>query len=295
MSETALRIRVLSAIAEVSAPAWNACAAGPLRRDLESVCERAPAASDRVSAEPSNPFVTHEFLHALEASGSAVARTGWQPRHLVIEDDDAGVVGAAPCYLKSHSRGEYVFDWGWAEAYERAGGAYYPKLQVSVPFTPAVGPRLMVRAGADAQVVRGGLAAGLVELCRMRRASSAHVTFLPESEWELLGSRGFLQRTHQQFHWENAGYANFDDFLDALAARKRKAVRRERRDALANGISVQWLTGAALTVDGFKHQQRVIAAPFRIERQDFRLCLRHVLGGVTHGLHGPVRYLHSVW
>lgn len=247
MSETALRIRVLSAIAEVSAPAWNACAAGPLRRDLESVCERAPAASDRVSAEPSNPFVTHEFLHALEASGSAVARTGWQPRHLVIEDDDAGVVGAAPCYLKSHSRGEYVFDWGWADAYERAGGSYYPKLQVAVPFTPATGPRLLARADQQVEQVRSGLAAGFAELCRLHDASSVHVTFLTEPEWQLLGAAGWLQRTDQQFRWENAGYAGFGDFLATLASRKRKAIRRERTAALDNGISVHWLTGADLT------------------------------------------------
>src|SRR5262249_32203677 len=154
-------------------------------------------------AEAYNPFISHAFLNALEASGSATARTGWKPQHLVAEDADGAVVGVVPCYLKSHSRGEYVFDRGWAEAYEHAGGAYYPKLQVSVPFTPATGRRLLVRPGERADDIRGGLAAGLVELCRLREASSVHITFAPVEECKLLGERGFLRRTDQQFHWEN--------------------------------------------------------------------------------------------
>ncbi len=152
-----------------------------------------------------------------------------------------------PCYVKSHSRGEYVFDRGWAEAYERVGGAYYPKLQVAVPFTPVTGPRLLVRAGSQADTVRAALAAGLVELCGQLEASSVHVTFLPEAESRFLATQGFLQRTDQQFHWENAGYAGFEDFLSALAARKRKTIRRERKQALEAGISVHWLTGSDLT------------------------------------------------
>ncbi len=127
-----------------------------------------------------NPFISHEFLHALEASASATARTGWQPQHLLAERPDGTLLGAVPCYLKSHSRGEYVFDRGWAEAYERAGGDYYPKLQVSVPFTPATGRRLLVRPGPDADAARAALSAGLVELCRRHEASSVHVTFMPE-------------------------------------------------------------------------------------------------------------------
>jgi len=152
-----------------------------------------------------------------------------------------------PCYVKSHSRGEYVFDRGWAEAYERVGGSYYPKLQVAVPFTPATGPRLLVRPGPQADAVRAALADGLVELCRQLGTSSVHVTFLPEAEWRFLATHGFLQRTDQQFHWENAGYSCFEDFLSALAARKRKAIRRERKAALEDGISVHWLTGSDLT------------------------------------------------
>jgi uncharacterized protein len=194
-----------------------------------------------------NPFIAHDFLSALEASGSAVARAGWQPQHLVAESEGGGIVGVVPCYLKSHSHGEYVFDRGWAEAYERAGGSYYPKVQVSVPFTPVTGRRLLVRPGPEADAVQAGLAAGLMELCRLRDASSAHLTFLTETEWRFLGAHGFLQRTDQQFHWENAGYTCFDDFLAALAARKRKAIRRERRDAIPPGVTVEWLTGSDLT------------------------------------------------
>jgi uncharacterized protein len=248
MTGTDLRIRVLPSIAEVSAVAWNACAdpVDPAPELVEPVCDRADSNSQVARY---NPFISHEFLSALEASKSATGRTGWQPQHLVAETEDGRMVGAAPCYLKSHSRGEYVFDWGWAEAYEQAGGSYYPKLQVSVPFTPATGPRLLVHPAADAAMVRTALAAGLVELTRIRDASSAHVTFLPRADWDLLGRHGFLQRTDQQFHWENAGYGDFEDFLGALASRKRKLIRRERREAVVAGISLHWLTGSDLTED----------------------------------------------
>jgi uncharacterized protein len=255
VSPTDLRIRVVPAIRDIPAAAWDACA-NP--GDGEAAAEGPPlsaegappcpaAAHTSLQAEAYNPFISHAFLEALEVSASATARTGWQPQHLVAESEDGAVVGVVPCYLKSHSRGEYVFDRGWAEAYEHAGGDYYPKLQVSVPFTPATGRRLLVRPGPDAEAIRGGLAAGLVELCRLREASSVHVTFAPENECALLGARGFLRRTDQQFHWENHGYAAFDDFLAALASRKRKAIKRERRDAVCAGIEVQWLTGAELT------------------------------------------------
>jgi len=228
-----LRIRVLPSLADVPAAAWDACAN--------------PGAATGSSAFAYNPFISHDFLWSLEKSSSSVARTGWQPQHLVAEDPNGEVLGVTPCYLKSHSRGEYVFDRGWAEAYERAGGDYYPKLQVSVPFTPATGRRLLAAPGHRSHEVESALAQGLIELARLREASSAHVTFMPEREWQALAERGFLQRTDQQFHWENAGYATFDDFLGALAARKRKVLKRERRDALANGITVDWLTGSDLT------------------------------------------------
>src|ERR1043166_4151461 len=230
---TGLRIRVLPSLADFPTAAWDACA------NLGT-----PPGS---SALPYNPFISHAFLASLEASGSAIAGTGWQPQHLVAETEGGDVLGVAPCYLKSHSRGEYVFDRGWAEAYEHAGGSYYPKLQVSVPFTPATGRRLLARPGPGADDVRAGLAAGLVELCRLRDASSVHVTFAPVEECQLLGERGFLRRTDQQFHWQNGGYPTFDDFLAALASRKRKAIKRERREAVCAGIEIAWLTGADLT------------------------------------------------
>ncbi len=221
----ALRIRALPAIGDIAAASWDACAGG----------------------DGANPFTRHAFLAALETSKSATARTGWQPQHLVAETADRDIIGVAPCYLKSHSRGEYVFDRGWAEAFEHAGGSYYPKLQVTVPFTPATGRRLMVAPGADVDATRSALAGGLIELARLRDTSSVHVTFMTQAEWRALGERGFLLRTDQQFHWDNAGFATFDDFLAALSSRKRKTIRRERRDALSPGIEVVWLTGADLT------------------------------------------------
>jgi hypothetical protein len=225
MSTLEITIRAVDALADVSAAAWNAC------------------------ANPSgyNPFTSYEFLASLEKSGSVRGRSGWQPMHVVAEDGDGRLLGAVPCYVKSHSQGEYVFDHGWAEAYERAGGDYYPKLQVSVPFTPATGRRLLVAPGPQAERVAGALADTLADLCRRSNASSVHVTFPTEPEWRLLGARGYLQRTHRQFHWENSGYGNFETFLGALASRKRKTIRREREQALAPGITVHWLTGSDLT------------------------------------------------
>jgi predicted N-acyltransferase len=224
-----ITLEAISSVSQITADEWNACA----------------------SADDSyNPFVSHAFFAALEASGSAVARTGWAPRHLVARMGDR-VVGIVPCYLKNHSQGEYVFDHGWADAYARAGGSYYPKLQATVPFTPATGPRLLVRDGVDATRVRESLAGGLVALCGLTQASSVHVTFAREDEWTFLAERGFLQRTDQQFHWRNEGYGAFEDFLATLASRHRKGIRRERRDALANGITIHHLTGDDITPDAW--------------------------------------------
>jgi len=231
-----LTLRVVPAIAECDAAAWDACA-NPVSQQGE------PSSQDTGY----NPFISYDFLHALEASGSATARTGWQPQHILAEAADGAILGVVPCYLKSHSRGEYVFDRGWAEAYERAGGSYYPKLQVSVPFTPATGRRLLVRPSPEAEKIRDSLTAGLIELCRRHEASSVHITFMPQGDCERLVEHGFLHRTDQQFHWENGGYPTFEAFLEALSARKRKTIRRERRDALAPGITVHWLSGPDLT------------------------------------------------
>ena len=241
-------LRVAKSISEVAAEAWDACANPAACAQGNGGAHLAPTSfQDFELAEQYNPFISHEFLSSLESSQSVGGRSGWQPLHLLAEDTNGTLVGAVPCYVKSHSRGEYVFDHGWAEAYERAGGNYYPKLQVSVPFTPATGRRLLVRPGPQADAVRGALADSLIDICRRSDASSAHVTFPTQAEWDLLGSRGFLKRTHQQFHWENAGYNSFDAFLAALASRKRKTIRREREDALSAGVSVHWLTGSDLT------------------------------------------------
>jgi uncharacterized protein len=241
-----LSLRVVNCIGEVDAAAWDACAnPGSPEQGVRGTCR--PGSRQSTFETDYNPFVSHNFLSALELSQSVRGRVGWQPMHLLAEDATGTLLGVVPCYAKSHSRGEYVFDHGWAEAYERAGGSYYPKLQVSVPFTPATGPRLLVRPGPQAQALRTALADALVDICRRSHASSVHVTFPTEPEWNLLGARGFLKRTHQQFHWENAGYDSFESFLAALASRKRKVIRREREDALAAGVSVHWLTGADLT------------------------------------------------
>lgn len=199
------------------------------------------------SAFSYNPFISHAFLSSLEDSGCAVQRTGWLGQHLRLEAADGTLLGAVPCYLKNHSQGEYVFDHGWADAFERAGGRYYPKLQASVPFTPATGPRLLVRRDVDAGPVRLALAEGLKALTERLGASSVHVTFATGADVETLGNRGFLRRTDQQFHFFNRDYASYDDFLATLASRKRKALKRERREALSAGIEIDWLTGRDLT------------------------------------------------
>lgn len=254
-----LRLTVASGIGEVSRAEWDACANPPADSD-DGQRDRAPRPPGQVGATPAtaqkttretlyNPFLSHDFLAALEESKSVGGRTGWQVQHVLAHSADGTLVAAVPCYAKSHSRGEYVFDRGWAEAYERAGGSYYPKLQVAVPFTPATGRRLLVRPDQDTDAIFRALGQGLIEISRLAGASGVHVTFATERECRALGELGYLQRTDQQFHWENPGYAGFDDFLAALSSRKRKTIRRERHDALENGITVHWLTGKDLTED----------------------------------------------
>ena len=220
-------VEVVPGIADIPAAAWDACA------------NPDPAVS--------NPFLAHAFLRALEEAGSVGGRSGWTPRHLVLKDASQAIVGCAPCYLKSHSQGEYVFDRSWADAYERAGGQYYPKLQIAVPFTPVPGRRLLTRPGPDAEANEARLAEAAVKLVERSDLSGVHITFASEGEWERLGKGGFLQRTDQQFHWSNAGYGTFEDFLASLASRKRKAVRKERAEAVATGLTIQWLRGRDIT------------------------------------------------
>ncbi|KPF72974.1 hypothetical protein IP69_02810 [Bosea sp. AAP35] len=230
-----MRVRVATSLKAVPAAAWNACA-------WSDAPERSPAGHDR-----ENPFICHEFLRALEESGCVGGRSGWSPAYLLVEDEAGALLAATPSYLKSHSQGEYVFDHGWADAYERAGGRYYPKIQVAAPFTPATGPRLLVAAGGRAKEARAGLIAGLEALRDQTEASSVHVTFAQEPEIASLREAGYLERHDLQFHWQNEGFSAYDDFLATLASRKRKALKRERREALSNGITVEVLSGADLT------------------------------------------------
>ncbi len=219
--------RIAGRASEIGQAAWNACA------------------NPESSADP-HPFTRYEFFAACEDSGSATARTGWRPAHIVIEHGGR-IVGLLPTYLKNHSQGEYVFDSAWADALERAGVDYYPKLQASVPFTPATGPRLLVAAGADVEATREALLATGATAVKQLGASSLHITFLTEAEWRQAGELGFLQRTDQQFHWENRGYRTFDDFLGELASAKRKNLRKERAAVREAGVEFEWLSGSDLT------------------------------------------------
>jgi len=215
----------------------------PARIDVVHDITQVPAAAWDACAGTGNPFLSHPFLAALEDSESATAETGWLPHHLVLHDGEDRVAGCVPLYVKGHSFGEYVFDHGWAHAFERAGGTYYPKLQVAVPFTPVTGPRLLVRGDVDTDSVRDALITGLQTVCERLQLSSVHVTFPTEAEWERFGQHEWLRRTGQQYHWFNHGYDSFDDFLADLASRKRKAIRKERRQATESGIRLRVLTG----------------------------------------------------
>ena len=218
-----MTVRLADGVSGIGAAAWNAC-----------------ANPDNL-ADP-HPFTRFEFFEALEASGSASARAGWQPAHLVLEEKGA-VVGIMPAYLKSHSQGEYVFDHAWADALARAGGDYYPKLQCSVPFTPVTGRRILTRdAGNRALLLKAGKAA-----TDQIGASSLHITFLEKAEWEAAGREGYLLRNDRQFHWHNRGYADFDQFLGALSSSKRKNLRKERASVVQDGITFDWLTGRDIT------------------------------------------------
>ncbi|WP_018699111.1 GNAT family N-acetyltransferase [Amorphus coralli] len=240
---SALVLQAVEGVSAVDADDWNRLANPGWRREDGGLL------ADGTPPHPYDPFVDHDFLCALEETGCVGPEAGWYARPLLIRSADDTLVAAAPAYLKTHSQGEYVFDHGWADAFERAGGHYYPKLQVSVPFTPATGPRLLVRPGQDAADLRQHLAEGLVAFAHQAEASSVHVTFLREDEWEVLAGRGYLPRTDVQFHWEDRGYGDFEGFLAALSSRKRKQIRRERRDALAAGLKIEWVTGDALGED----------------------------------------------
>lgn len=221
-----LSIHVMSSIHDIDYSQWDRCAGTHLPN--------------------SNPFVRHAFLATLEDSGSVTTSTGWKPQHLILRSPKGTIVGCAPLYLKDHSYGEYVFDWGWANAYERAGGSYYPKLQCSVPFTPATGPRLLVSdefSEKRGQELKKLLLGSMVELADQTGVSSLHITFPTEQDFKLITKAGLLPRIGQQFHWKNEGYDSFDAFLDELSSRKRKNIRKEREKALESGVKIITLTG----------------------------------------------------
>src|ERR1700687_5193279 len=255
MASSEITLEAVSSISQIPAEDWDACANPRPKPGARNGLDRlaSPNAANNSCTDLTysyNPLVSHAFFSALEESGSACARTGWGPRHLLARLDGA-IAGIVPCYLKSHSQGEYVFDRGWADAYERAGGRYYPKLQAAVPFTPAAGPRLLIPNGVDSDRIRIALASGLVALCGVTKASSVHVTFAREAEWKFLAGQGFLQRNDQQFHWHNQGYGSFEDFLTTLNSRHRKVILRERREALASGITIHALNGSDITEDAW--------------------------------------------
>ncbi|UFN51172.1 GNAT family N-acetyltransferase [Roseomonas sp. OT10] len=209
-----------------------------------------PPADWDACAGPDNPFVSHAFLLALEESGSVGGRSGWLPQHAALRGPDGRLLAVAPAYAKAHSYGEYVFDHAWAHAFEQAGGRYYPKLLVAVPFSPVPGPRLLTRPGSG--LPPAALAQALRQVTGELDLSSCHVTFCTGAEWEALGEAGWLRRLGTQFHWENPGYAGFDDFLGALSSRKRKVLRRERRDAQSAGLAFRALRGSEVTAAQWK-------------------------------------------
>ena len=225
VSEPHFTASIASATADIAAAEWNALV---------------PATDGRID----NPFLDHAFFLALEQSGSATRRTGWMPQHLVLKDEADEMVGLMPMFMKSHSQGEYVFDHGWANAFERAGGNYYPKLQSSVPFTPVTAPKLLVRD--DRLDFKAALLSAAAEVADRNGVSSVHSTFVPEADEILAREAGWLVRHDTQFHWHNAGFGSFDDYLGTMSSRHRKITRRERRDALCDGLTVRWLTGSDL-------------------------------------------------
>ncbi|EAQ46688.1 hypothetical protein MED193_15872 [Roseobacter sp. MED193] len=224
MDQKPVEIRVLGSLSQIEAADWDACAC--------------PEAAD--GGRPMDPFTTYRFLHALEQSGSVGPGTGWQPQYLTAFLDDA-LIGCAPLYAKSHSQGEYIFDHNWAHAYEQAGGRYYPKLQIAVPFTPATGRRLLVRPGHEA-LGQSALVQGAVQLAADNQVSSLHVTFCTAQEAESGAEMGLMPRVSQQFHWLNQGYGEFGDFLGALSSRKRKNMRKERLQAQSFGGTISSYT-----------------------------------------------------
>jgi len=232
MTERNIEITVHASLHDIDAREWDVCA-------------------DAAGGAPADPFTTYRFLRALEDSGSVGEGTGWHPRYLVARQGEQ-IFACAPLYAKTHSQGEYIFDHSWAHAFERAGGQYYPKLQVAVPFTPATGRRFLTRPEHEAAGM-SALVQGAVQLAAQNGYSSLHATFCTEAEALAGAQMGLMHRVTQQFHWQNAGYGSFDDFLGALSSRKRKAIRRERRIAAQSGLEIRELNGAQIDPQHWDH------------------------------------------
>lgn len=228
-----LQLKTVDTLSRIDPDAWNAVA--------------------NPSHLPYDPFLSWEFLEALEASGAATPETGWSPLHITIENGEDGLLAAMPLYAKTHSRGEFIFDHSWADAYERAGGQYYPKLLNAIPFTPVSGRRQFVHPDyLDQTGLKNALISGAIQLAQDNNLSSVHFNFLEKPDYEALGELGLLQRTDQQFHFENKGYESFDDFLSELTSAKRKNLRKERAKA-QDGLTFKWLTGDDIKPSDWDH------------------------------------------
>ena len=251
-------------------------------RSIDGIGKADPAAWD-ACAGTDNPFLLHGFLAAMEESGSASARSGWQPSHLLVENAAGELLAAAPLYVKSHSYGEYVFDWGWAEAWHNAGRQYYPKLQSAVPFTPATGRRLLVRPDQDRAAMTALLGDAMAGIADRNELSSAHITFLTGEEAQALEARGWMLRIGEQYHWHNQGYRTFDDFLAALSSRKRKAIRKEREKANSLGAEIHCLSGSDLKPEHWDAFYR-----FYLDTTDKKWGQAYLTRGFFDRLTGPL-------
>ena len=223
------QLHIVHAIKEIGEDEWNACL------------------KDTLSERKANPFLDFAFLDALEMSGCVSDQTGWLPHHMALKDEDGTVLAVQPLYLKSHSQGEYVFDYAWADALERAGGQYYPKLQSAIPFTPVNAPKVLTRKSINPEAALSAMASGMKQLCSKYPISSAHLTFIPEAQKSAFEAQSFLARRDQQFHWVNEDYETFDDFLAQLSSRKRKNIRKERKIAQSHGLAIVEKQGEAIT------------------------------------------------
>lgn len=227
--ESGYHLYVTHAIRDIGEEAWSACY------------------DDSLSLIKNNPFLSYTFLEALELSGCVSEQTGWLPHHLALRNEAGATLAVMPLYLKSHSQGEYVFDHAWADALERAGGQYYPKLQSAIPFTPVTAPKVLMRKGGNKTAIQAAMASGLRQLCDRYPISSAHLTFLPEGQKKAFKEQGFLIRQDRQFQWINEDYSSFEEFLAQLSSRKRKNIRKERKTAQSHGLTIRHKSGSDIT------------------------------------------------